>query len=341
MAGAWVQIALEQEPNTEGGTSAVSSNAFYVRCDSVKIAPKPDLLEEAGKTSGVVGPAPHLGAGGFDPEFEIKGLACRPADLGLVLGWFNGMITTTPGGTGVTDPDAAAVPAGCFKHVIGRSEDTPKTAQLIAKDAGGQHWIVRGAGAKEVSVGFDGSALSIDVSGVALYAKELVDPALTPSFEAYGPFTRGDVTVEWLPGGAETKDFDAKFAVDLETSHGLGSGTKYPDLIVFPNEKTWELTGTITKRTISSVDRAALDAGTQFAAKVKLAHSQDIGATGRAAGAWIEMPGCQYTSEDPDDIKNVLRRETKYEWAARTLLSAGTFAIITVVNATAAYETYV
>jgi hypothetical protein len=62
--------------------------------------------------------------------------------------------------------------------------------------------------------------------------------------------------------------------------------------------------------------------------------------TDYAAKAWLALPGCQHVSWDPDDIANVRRRESKYGWQARVDEATNALATITVVNATAAYETY-
>lgn len=343
MAGAWVCIALEEHPNAEGGANKVSTNVFYLKADSVKFDKGITLLEEKGKTVGVLGRGKHLGVARYEPKLTISGIFPRPADLGLFMLLFCGGATKTAGGVGVTDPDSVAVPAGCTKWVGAFAEDSPKTAQIIAKDAGGKFWKMTGAGLTSWPFKFgDDGVLACDLEFVGLYGAEISDPSLTPAFDAATPFRQGDMTLTWLAGSAVTKGFEFTCAAGLETDKGFSAVSDYPDTIQFGNDENSlpSVSGTIDKRTIDSDDVNALQDGTQFAGKIKLTHRQNIGATGRPSAMWFEMPGCQHTSFDPDDIKNVRRREAKFGWEARVDDATAKLATITIVNGTSAYETY-
>lgn len=344
MAGSWIQIALEETPNGEHGTADVSSNVFYLRADSIDVKDGFEALEESGKTVGVIGKGPHLGAASYAPTVEIKGLNVRPSDLGLVLGLWGGVITTTAGAaSGVTDPESAAVPVGANKHVITLAADTPKTAQIIVKDAAGLYWKVRGAAISKIACSFkSGGAFSPDISLTALHAVRISDPSLTPSFDTATAFRGGDFVLTWLSGSADTKEFTVDLENGLETSQSHTAVSDFPDLIMFKNDVDGcpSIGGDITKRTLDTTDLDALTAGTQFAGTIKLTHRENIGATGRTSAVWIAMPGCQHVSADLDEIKNVRRREGKFAWEARVDYTTASLATITVVNGTAAYETY-
>ncbi len=343
MAGAWVCMAAEELPNAEGGTNMRSSNVFYLKADSVKFDEGLTLLEEKGKTVGVLGRAKHLGVAKYEPKMTVSGVFPRPSDLGLFLLLFAGDVTKTPGGAAVTDPDSAAVPAGCTKWVYNFAEDTPKTAQIIAKDAGGKFWKLTGAGLSSIAFKFgDDGVLGCDLELVGLFGGEIEDPSLTPTFDAATPFRQGDMTLEWLTESAVTKGFDFTLAAGLETDKGFSVVSDYPDTIQFGNDEDSlpSVAGTIDKRTVATVDLNALHEGGQFAAVIKLTHREKIGQTGRTSAMWIEMPGCQHVSWDPDDIANVRRRETRFGWEARVDEATHTLCTITLVNATSAYETY-
>lgn len=342
MAGAWLQCALEEAPNTEGGTEPVSSNVFYLKADSVKFDDGFVPLEEKGKMVGALGRAKHLGVAKYAPSVNIKGVFPRPSDLGLALAAWAGLPTTTPGGVGVTDPDSNPVPAGAYKHVYAFNENAPQTSRLLLKDAGGKFYRLSGGGVESIDFTFADGVFAFDMSLIGLFGGEIADPTMTPVFDAATPFRQGDMTLAWLTSSAETKAFDFKVAAGLETDKGFSVVSDYPDVIMFGNDETSlpDLAGSITKRSLADADRNALVNGEQFAATIKLTHREDIGATGRTSMAWFEMPGCQHIAYDPDDIANVRRREVKVGWQARVDEATDTLATITVVNGTAAYGTY-
>lgn len=343
MAGAWVCMAAEELPNAEGGTNDVSSNAFFLKADSVKFDEGLTLLEEKGKTVGYLGRAKHLGVAKYEPKMTISGVFPRPSDLGLFLLLFAGDVEKTAGGALVTDPDGDDVPAGCTKWVYEFAEEEPKTVQVTAKDAGGKFWRMTGAGLTSIAFKFgDDGVLGCDLELMGLFGGEIDDPSLTPSFDAATPFRQGDMTLEWLSGSAVTKGFDFTLAAGLETDKGFSVVSDYPDTIQFSNdeESLPSIAGSIDKRTVTTADLNALHEGEQFKAIIKLTHRQDIGLTERTSAMWIELPGCQHVSWDPDDIANVRRRESRWGWEARIDESDGTLATITLVNGTSSYENY-
>lgn len=342
MAGAWVQAALEEAPNAEGGANPTSSDVFYLKADSVKFDDGFKALDEAKKMIGVLGRPKHLGVASYAPKVDIKGVSPRPADLGLMLALWAGVCTTTPGGTGVTDPDSNPVPAGAYKHVFTFAEDIPQTARLIVKDAGGQFFKLTGGGVESLAFTFGDGIFTYDASLLGLFGGPIADPSLTPVYDAATPFRQGDMTLDWLTGSAETKAFDLTLAAGLETDKGFSVVSDYPDIILFGNDEASlpDISGTITKRALVTEDWDALIGGTQFDATIKLTHRELIGTTGRKSMAWFEMPGCQHTDQTPDDIANVRRRENKINWQARVDEATATVATVTLVNGTAAYATY-
>jgi hypothetical protein len=342
MAGAWLQAALEQAPNAEGGSNPTSSNVFYLKADSVKFDPGFKPLEEEKKMVGVLGRPKHLGVASYSPKVTIKGVSPRPADLGLILFLWAGACTTTPGGALVTDPDGNPVPTGAYKHVFSFAGDTPQTVRLLLKDAGGNYFKLTGGGVEKVGFTFGDGVFTYDADLIGLFGGPVTDPSLTPVYDAATPFRQGDMTLAWLTGSAETKAFDFALAAGLETDKGFSVVSDYPDIILFGNDEDSlpDISGTITKRTLDTDDWNALIGGTQFDAKIKLTHRELIGTTGRKAMLFLDLPGCQHVSDDPDDIANVRRRENKITWQARVDESTSTVCTATLINGTAAYASY-
>ena len=87
MAGPYLQIALEQAPNEEGGSNTVSSDVFYPPVKSITDDDGFSPLEEQELIRGFLAPMPHLGAAEYAPTMKLTGMHPRPGDLGaLVLG---------------------------------------------------------------------------------------------------------------------------------------------------------------------------------------------------------------------------------------------------------------
>jgi hypothetical protein len=341
MATAYCQIATEQTPNAEGGAATVSSNVFYLPGIEIPMDPGLEVLDIADELRGYAAEPPHLGAAAYAPKISGK-IRARPSYLGLLLLLAtSGTCTTTEGnGSSVTDPDSASIPATAYRHVFSWSTtDPPKTAQMQLSPPSGLFFKASGCGLDRLAFEFDKGCLMANPEFKALYWGTQSDPSLTPSMDTTAPFREGNMTISWMSNSAVTKDFG--FAIDnnLETDRQFTTASLYPDRVRY-TDTPQRITGTIAKETFDADDWAALIGGTTFSATIKLVHNSHIASTSYHHSMWIEMPACQLVKSDIDPIKNTRRHEAKYDWQARYDTATSKWATITLVNGTAAYETY-
>ena len=71
--GGYIQAALEQAPNAEGGANTVSSNLFYIPGTTIDFDPKPTMLERKDELRGAFAALPHSGAAKYEPEGSLEG----------------------------------------------------------------------------------------------------------------------------------------------------------------------------------------------------------------------------------------------------------------------------
>jgi len=336
--GGYIQAALEQNPNAEGGAGAVSSNLFYLPGTSIDMSASPTMLDTLDELRGGFYASPNRGVAEYAPAGQLDS-RCYPSIMGLLLHAACGGCVTTPGNGTVTDPDAVMVPTGAFRHVFSlRTSEIPQTFQLVYAPPAGGFWKSQGVGVDELAVKANAGSWDQSSKLVGLVHKPLADPALTPSYETPGPWRTGQCVLTWLTGSARTEDFDWSLKNSLKTEHQFGVSSLFPDSIIY-DAALPVLGGSIPKRWLDAVDYEALTAGTTFAAKMKLMHAEDA-ATGYKHQLWVEMPACQYQAAKPDAITNERRNKASFDWEARYDTATSKWFTITLVNATPAYATY-
>lgn len=338
-AGGYIQAALEQAPNAEGGANAVSSNVFYLPGTMIDIDPKPTMLERKDELRGEFAALPHSGAAKYEPEGSLES-RLYPATLGLLLHAAVGTCVTTAGNGVITDPDGVAVPVGAHRHVFAwKTSEIPQTMQLqYAPPSGVPFKKAQGVGIDELEFKAGDGAWTLAAKLLALIDEAIADPTLTPSYETAGPWREGELALAWLAGSATTKEFDFKITNGLKAERQFTTASRYPDSIVYEANLP-VVGGSIPKRSFDADDWAALVAGTTFAATLKFVHSEN--ATGAYKHKlWVQMPACQYVSGKQDAVKNERRTEASFDWEARYDTGTSKWCTITLVNATAAYATY-
>ena len=76
--GPYLQMALEQAPNYEGGTNPVSSNVFYPPVEEITDDEKMTVLEEKNVVRGFLAPMPHS----WTPRWLAPGGRPEPSSAG-------------------------------------------------------------------------------------------------------------------------------------------------------------------------------------------------------------------------------------------------------------------
>lgn len=278
--GPYLQVALEQAPNYEGGANAVSSNLFYPPFAQIEDNEGMEPLEEQEMVRGFLAPMPHLGAAEYAPKMKLSGGHPRPGDLGVFLAAALGGVTAPAAGDGTTthDPDGVLhVPVGAWSHVFEfDAADPPQSLQLIGASGDAKYRKGQGMGVSELAFGFDKGALKMDVDLIGLVLKSITDPAITPVLDAAYPFRRGDLTITWLSSTARTTEFDWKITSQVEAIAELTVASLYPSLLQYENDALPTIGGTIGKASIADADVAALEAGTQFACTIKIKGRETI-----------------------------------------------------------------
>lgn len=338
--GPYLEAALEQAPNGESGSNAVSSNVFWLPAQGIEDDDGLALLEEQDALLGYIARMPHLGAAEYAPTVKLPKVWARPSYLGLLLTAIAGSITTVQGdGSTIKDPENNVIPVGAYRHTITfKQAEPPQTLRLRMASGDGKYRKASGMGVNSLEFGFDGGALSLACELLGLYLADIIDPALTPAIDMVEPFRKGDMTLTWPVGSATTDDFSFKIENPLVAKAGFANASLYPSLLEYDGLPL--ISGTISRQSLSTGDWSALTGGAKFSAVIKIKHRQTIGATSYYHTLWVVMPGCQYVGADRKAIQNQRRREVDYNWEARYDSATASLATITLVNGTAAYATY-
>lgn len=338
----YVRLALEQAPNPEGGTNALSSVTFDVPSTELTLNPNPTLWTRDDEMRGTSGPPTHLGAASYMPEANIP-VAAYPGILGLFLALVWGPPTTTQGVAGptVVDPDSVEIPVDAYRHVFTRKTgDPPQTADIKHSNlADGLFYHASGAGVDSLAFAKENGAWKLTAAMKALYWAIIPDPSITPAYETVKPFLDGMMTLSWLSGGATIDDFDLTINAGVEQKDSHTVASEFPDLLQF-SSNFQTITGKVDKSKFDIDDWNALINGTSFSAVAKWVHDTAIGATSYKPTLWIAMPACQYTEATPEASKNSIRHPASYNWAAQIADGGTTYATITLVNGVASYATY-
>jgi hypothetical protein len=250
-----------------------------------------------------------------------------------------GAHAATTGGEAILD----ILPTGTYKHVFAkRGGSIAKTAQLIAAYTEAARFI-RGQGYGCSSIGLNAlGELTADLMGL-VYVRTS-DPALSPSLDAPAilPMRRADLQISWLAGSAETDDFSVAVANPLERrkTFGLSTRSYFADKMFHGNERV-RVTGSIPKFAMANADLDALLAASVFAALARWRSDVNIGATNYPYSMNLDMPSCQLSGGQDDELSNNRRFGSSYDWAAKWDMTAGYDAKFSIVCAIPALETYV
>jgi hypothetical protein len=343
----WLQFAMEETPRYEGAVTTtpyrVSTDKVYFPITAGKIAPGPEWLDRSDELRGIEGGPPNL----IDNYNPVGSLAERGYLNNLpVLLSLCGLTDTVTAGNGViTDPDGSTIPAGAYRHVwTKRGGITAKTAQVVAHyEAEAVDFKGQGYGVTSLGLGADG-AVTADLMGLVF--ANIAATGDTPAYDAFTipPIRRGDLTIPtWLASTGVTADFGLTISNPLERVRSLNLATPsfFGDLMEHGDERVY-LTGTMPKRRLADADVDAAISGVTWAAKARWKTPKVIGATAYKYSMWVEMPACQYTEFDPDELGNFRRRGGNFSWKAAWDEVAGYDFKITIVNAIASnLETYV
>jgi hypothetical protein len=343
-----VQLALEESPRYEGAATTtpyrVSTTVSYLPAQNARILPVPSFVDRSDEMRGIEGGVPQL-VDGFAPEGNVT-IRCYLNSLVWFLQTLGLTDTITVGDGVITDPDAATIPVGAYRHVFTkRGGITAKTMQLICAYVDeGVFLKGQGFGSTNLTLNADG-ALGVDMLG--LVVGRVADPNLTPVFDSSSipHVRRGDLTLTWMAGSGTTEDFSLAIANALTARRSLSLATPslFPDKMEHGDARV-RLTGSIPKSILDPDDYDALVAGTTFTAKARWKTPVSIGATAYKYSIWIEMAKCQYTDGQQSPLSNARRfgMDTLNFWAAWDEAAGYDFKI-TVVNGitAAALETLV
>jgi hypothetical protein len=279
MAGPYLQVALEEAPNCEDGSEAVSSDVFYPPVKSITDDDGFVALEEQELIRGFLAPMPHLGAAEYAPAMKLSAMHLRPASLGVFLAAVMGSIDTDAGVAGptVVDPDTVNIPVGAHRHVFSFIDaDPPQSLQLTAATGDGKYRKAQGMGVESLDFKFADGALETDASLIGLVLKSISDPSITPVVDAQPPFRQGDMTLTWLSSSARTKAFEFGFKSQIEALSEPTVASLFPSLLLYKNDALPTIAGTIEKASMEDADTAAIENGTQFAVLIKIVGRETI-----------------------------------------------------------------
>lgn len=346
-------VTLDDSGIVSGGTfkltfGAVQTGAIEYNAAAADVQAALEALSTIGAGNVVCAGGPMVAAPvtvTFQGALGSQDVGDVTVDNTLITG--GGTITvavTTPGvAPTVLDPDGSAgakVGLGAHKWVFTKAGGaTPKTLQLIAAYSPASVFLK--------GQGYAVSQLTLDAAGqlgsdlVGLVLARITDPSLTPSLDvsAIPPIRRGDLKLTWITGSALSDSFTMQIANPVEVTKTLESAGYYPNLA--ENGDTPVLvTGSIPKRSLDAQDFDALIAATTFAATAKWDTAKRVGTSPTTYKLFVEMPACQYTGGDWDDLGNHRRFGANFDWRAGWDEASGYDCKITVVAGVSAVETY-
>jgi hypothetical protein len=243
--------------------------------------------------------------------------------------------TGANGGSAVL-PDGGYPPTGTNVWTFAkRTGLVPKTAQVIAVYVNEAVFMQgQGYALSALNGNADGA---ITGTWVGLVYAPINDPNLTPAYDtsAIPHLRRGDMSLTWLTGSGVTNDFTWAIANPLEAISSFGVPSYYPDIIEQGPGRVL-VTGTIPKRTLSTVDiNELLSAGT-FAATASWHSPVAIAATQYPYSMFMQMPGAQIVGGDADPLTNARRFGGSWNWMAAWDEASGYDCKFTLVSSLAA-----
>lgn len=279
----------------------------------------------------------------YEPSWGDYEVRMYPDVLGFRLKHILGAPTTTAGNGVITDPDTTAIPTGAYRHVwtapFGPAGANPQTTEAVfAYKDQSTFFKVRGMACTELGITNPqegGSRLSAE--GIATYMSRIADPSQTPAYEslAIRPFTRGNLSLPtWLSGSGTHEEFELSIANPLDAVRSMSAASRSPDSIEYAEELR-RVTGSLAQRNLDPDDWDALVNATAFSAIARWV-SESIIASAYPYKFYAEMPNCQYSGGEVQELGNQRRHSANFEFAA-TYGGSSASATFTLVNATASY----
>jgi hypothetical protein len=342
-------MGLEESPRYEGapgpGTGGtpyrVATERVYFPVTSAELNPDTDWLDRSNELRSIEGSVANI----VDLIHPTARLAERAYFNNLTwllsLAGFVGVHTSGDGI--ITDPDGTVIATGAHRWVFSkRTGAAAQTAQLRACYGTAGPWLQgQGFGVSQLNLNGVGE-LDATLEGLVL-SRLASDPLLTPTYDvsAILPARRADLILTWLGSSALTSDFSLSLSNPLfaYSSYSLATPSLYRDKMEQGDDRA-RLTGTVTKRTIANADWDALQQATTWSAVAKWKSQKSIGATATKYGLFVQMPGCQYSSGNPDALGNRRRFGSSYDFWAAYDETAGYDVKFTLVNAVATIATY-
>ena len=248
---------------------------------------------------------------------------------------FTHTATGAAGGSAVL-PDGGFPPTGTNVWTFTKRPGlVPKTAQIIAVYANeGVYMQGQGYALSALNGNADGA---ITGTWVGLVYARINDPSLAPAYDvsAIPHLRRGDMSMTWLSGSGVTSDFTWAIANPLEAIDSFGVVSYYPDQMEQGPARV-AITGTIPKRTLSTVDVDALLNAATFAAVATWHSPVAIAATQYPYSMFLQMPAAQIVGGDADPLTNNRRFGGNWNWMAAWDEIAGYDAKFTLVSSLAA-----
>ncbi|PTL55754.1 phage tail tube protein [Paraconexibacter algicola] len=342
MSNAYMQLKFESTPGFEGSTDTLSTKTIFPPLIGAGFSLNPQHLDRDDEARGT-DDASAVVSEMFDPSWTLE-TRMYPDLVGFLLKGLLGAPVTTAGDGIITDPDAATIPVGAYRHVwtapFGPAGPSPQTMQGVFgyKDQG-VWWRVKGMAIEslEITTPTQGGT-RLQINGQATFAQRISDPSLVPAPESIAtrPFLRSGLTLPtWLSNTGVTEDYSTTISNSIEPYHSLGSASKYPDLME-KGEGLIVCTGSVPKRRLAVADMDALRDATGFAATAKWLNESSIGVTASKYALWQAMSNCQYVDGNPGDLSNARRIGADLSFKAT---NAGAASVVyTLVNATSAYS---
>ena len=340
MATGYMQEKYEDIPGNETNTPTLSTKLLYSPLITANVQLGPSPLDRDDENRNQDEPLP-LQPDSYTPTWETESRA-YPDLIGFRLKELLGAPTTTTGNGVITDPDAATIPTGAYKHVwtapFGPTGASPITSQKQLSYADqGVYFKAKGCAAEKLDIESpEEGGVRVKASGPLLYLSRVSDPGLTPSYESLAtrPFTRGGLSLTWLSGGGTVEDFSLSVSNPVEVVRSLGIASRFPD-VMEKGEGLITFSGSIPKRQLDSTDWDALLNSTGFAAVAKWV-SDTVIASAYTHKLWVSMSNAQYTDGSQDDLSNKRRHGASFDFKATNAGSASV--AVTLVNATSSYS---
>lgn len=346
MASGYLRVSREASggPGNETNAPTLATKKTFIPVTSFSPDPGTNHMEREDELRNTQ-VNPSVLPESYGPSWELSTRA-YPDVLAQLLTCLLGPPTTTAGDGVITDLASVTIPVGATRHrwtdtpVAGANPATSQFDAAYTMLTTPVYWKVKGAAVAELSIETpeEGGAV-ISASGVAAYADEQSNPALTPAYETLSirPFTRSNLTLPTnLAGTGETEDFSISISSPVEAHRSLGIASRWPDTVEYADEGAVITSGTIPKRILDSTDIAALKSATGFALLASWVSDSII------TGAYpykflVSIANAQYTSGKPGELGNKRRVGMDDLGWVSTSTDGTTATTFEVVNATASY----